>query len=242
MAGRGQTAGDVDHSYLTAFLDPDLECHLQEELLPEVQQEVGRRQAGHPPGQSFLVRDGSGQVCGRCGLAWRAPPLPPGARLLLCKDAPSPAATLTRRARGSQPDLPTFLPTGARLGRFPGDPGHPLQPAPHLLLPYHSDSDKMSDVLAEDLERGSAVVAALVVTLITLWFLGTMITMISITMSVSGDYQGRVIAHDLCKSFPNWSFIGGTESSRCDQKIFNYHFSTETHCSCFLQQPTTKSL
>ena len=55
------------------------------------------------------------------------------------------------------------------------------------LFDYDTDSDKVSDILEDDLERGSAVLAAFVVTLITVTFFGTLVAMISITMSVSGD-------------------------------------------------------
>ena len=57
------------------------------------------------------------------------------------------------------------------------------------LFEYDSDSDKLSDILEDDLERGSAVLAAFVVTLITVAFFGSLVVMISVTMSVSGDYQ-----------------------------------------------------
>ena len=57
------------------------------------------------------------------------------------------------------------------------------------LFDYDSDSDKLSDILEDDLERGSAVLAAFVVTLITVSFFGSLVAMISVTMSVSGDYQ-----------------------------------------------------
>ena len=57
------------------------------------------------------------------------------------------------------------------------------------LFDYDSDSDKLSDILEDDLERGSAVLAAFVVTLITVAFFGSLVVMISVTMSVSGDYQ-----------------------------------------------------
>ena len=44
-------------------------------------------------------------------------------------------------------------------------------------------------ILEDDLERGSAVLAAFVVTLITVTFFGTLVAMLSVTMSLSGDYQ-----------------------------------------------------
>ena len=60
---------------------------------------------------------------------------------------------------------------------------------PHELFDYVTDSDKVSDILEDDLERGSAVLAAFVVTLITVTFFGTLVAMLSVTMSLSGDYQ-----------------------------------------------------
>ena len=60
---------------------------------------------------------------------------------------------------------------------------------PHELFDYDTDSDKVSDILEDDLERGSAVLAAFVVTLITVTFFGTLVAMLSVTMSLSGDYQ-----------------------------------------------------
>ena len=62
---------------------------------------------------------------------------------------------------------------------------------PHELFDYDTDSDKVSDILEDDLERGSAVLAAFVVTLITVTFFGTLVAMLSVTMSLSGDYQVR---------------------------------------------------
>ena len=59
----------------------------------------------------------------------------------------------------------------------------------HELFDYDTDSDKVSDILEDDLERGSAVLAAFVVTLITVTFFGTLVAMLSVTMSLSGDYQ-----------------------------------------------------
>ena len=60
---------------------------------------------------------------------------------------------------------------------------------PQDLFDYDADSDKVSDILEDDLERGSAVLAAFVVTLITVTFFGTLVAMLSVTMSLSGDYQ-----------------------------------------------------
>ena len=60
---------------------------------------------------------------------------------------------------------------------------------PQDLFDYDTDSDKVSDILEDDLERGSAVLAAFVVTLITVTFFGTLVAMLSVTMSLSGDYQ-----------------------------------------------------
>ena len=60
---------------------------------------------------------------------------------------------------------------------------------PQELFDYDTDSDKVSDILEDDLERGSAVLAAFVVTLITVTFFGTLVAMLSVTMSLSGDYQ-----------------------------------------------------
>ena len=62
---------------------------------------------------------------------------------------------------------------------------------PMDLFDYDSDSDKLSDILEDDLERGSAVLAAFVVAFITISFFGTLVAMISVTMSVSGDYQAK---------------------------------------------------
>ena len=60
-----------------------------------------------------------------------------------------------------------------------------------VLYETESDSDKVSDVLQDDLERGSALIAAFVVTLITITFFTVMIVMLVFTLSVSGDYQER---------------------------------------------------
>ena len=60
---------------------------------------------------------------------------------------------------------------------------------PQELFDYDTDSDKVSDILEDDLERGSAVLAAFVVTLITVTFFGTLVAMLTVTMSLSGDYQ-----------------------------------------------------
>ena len=65
---------------------------------------------------------------------------------------------------------------------------------PHELFDYDTDSDKVSDLMEDDLERGSAVLAAFVVTLITVTFFGTLVAMLSVTMSLSGDYQVRQIS------------------------------------------------
>ena len=64
---------------------------------------------------------------------------------------------------------------------------------PMDLFDYDSDSDKLSDILEDDLERGSAVLAAFVVAFITISFFGTLVAMISVTMSVSGDYQAKYL-------------------------------------------------
>ena len=68
---------------------------------------------------------------------------------------------------------------------------------PHELFDYDTDSDKVSDILEDDLERGSAVLAAFVVTLITVTFFGTLVAMLSVTMSLSGDYQVSHISPQL---------------------------------------------
>ena len=47
----------------------------------------------------------------------------------------------------------------------------------------------MSGLLEDDLERGSALIAAVVVTFITITFFSIMIAMLSFTLSVYGDYQ-----------------------------------------------------
>ena len=67
----------------------------------------------------------------------------------------------------------------------------------HELFDYDTDSDKVSDILEDDLERGSAVLAAFVVTLITVTFFGTLVAMLSVTMSLSGDYQVSHISPQL---------------------------------------------
>lgn len=54
---------------------------------------------------------------------------------------------------------------------------------------FESDSDKLSDVLQDDLERGSALIAAFIVTLITITFFTILVIMLVFTLSVSGDYQ-----------------------------------------------------
>ena len=108
--------------------------------------------------------------------------------------------------------LPTFVKNSVNLAKFPGDTDKLFNnttvvstrrnavPAVTVdtseLFDYDSDSDKMSDVLEDDLERGSAVLAAFVVTLITVTFFGSMVVMISVTMSVSGDYQ--VCQNEFC--------------------------------------------
>lgn len=155
--------------------------------------------------------------------------------------------------------LPTYLETQTNLAAFPGDRKHTEQliatkvetslrrrnavPSvkidPMDLFDYDSDSDKLSDILEDDLERGSAVLAAFVVAFITISFFGTLVAMISVTMSVSGDYQGRVIAFNLCKQFSAWSDLELNESSWCENKIFNYHFDTAVHCKCFMPFSTT---
>ena len=109
--------------------------------------------------------------------------------------------------------LPSYLQSPANLATFPGDKSHEEllkmekenpnlsrindpAPAPNPVeydYDYDTDSDKLSDILEDDLERGSAVLAAFVVTLITMTFFVTLVTMISITVSVSGDYQVRNI-------------------------------------------------
>ena len=68
---------------------------------------------------------------------------------------------------------------------------------PQELFDYDTDSDKVSDILEDDLERGSAVLAAFVVTLITVTFFGTLVAMLSVTMSLSGDYQVSHISPQL---------------------------------------------
>ena len=120
------------------------------------------------------------------------------------------------------------------------------------MFDYDTDSDKVSDVLEDDLERGSATLAAFVVTLITVTFFGTLVSMISVTMSLSGDYQvgnkylerhtklhchhqGRVIAHGLCSNL-GWAVEAANGSSWCENKIFNIHFDTNLHCPCFLPE------
>ena len=65
------------------------------------------------------------------------------------------------------------------------------------LFDYDTDSDKVSDILEDDLERGSAVLAAFVVTLITVTFFGTLVAMLSVTMSLSGDYQVHHVSFSL---------------------------------------------
>ena len=52
-----------------------------------------------------------------------------------------------------------------------------------------SDSDKVSDLLQDDLERGSALIAAFVVAFITVTFFTVMTIILAFTLSVSGDYQ-----------------------------------------------------
>ena len=53
-----------------------------------------------------------------------------------------------------------------------------------------SESDKVSDLPQDDLERGSALIAAFVVAFITVAFFTVLTLMLLFTLSVSGDYQG----------------------------------------------------
>ena len=127
--------------------------------------------------------------------------------------------SLIRGKFSSATNLPTYIKSGVQLGNFPGDSKNAFKrktirrnavPTVEYEPDIYYDSDdssKVSDLPEDDLERGSAIVAAFVVTLITIWFFGTMISMIFITMSVSGDYQGRIITYNLCKNFPDWSLI-----------------------------------
>ena len=153
--------------------------------------------------------------------------------------------SLIRGKFSSATNLPTYIKSGVQLGNFPGDSKNAFKrktirrnavPTVEYEPDIYYDSDdssKVSDLPEDDLERGSAIVAAFVVTLITIWFFGTMISMIFITMSVSGDYQGRIITYNLCKNFPDWSGIIVNDSSWCDPKIFNYHFQLSVQCPCF---------
>ena len=52
-----------------------------------------------------------------------------------------------------------------------------------------SESDKVSDLPQDDLERGSALIAAFVVAFITIAFFTVLTLMLLFTLSVSGDYQ-----------------------------------------------------
>ena len=57
-------------------------------------------------------------------------------------------------------------------------------------LSSESESDKVSDLPQDDLERGSALIAAFVVAFITIAFFTVLTLMLLFTLSVSGDYQG----------------------------------------------------
>ena len=156
--------------------------------------------------------------------------------------------SLVRGKFSSNTNLPTYIRSGVQLGQFPGDSTNQFKRKEQSArrnavntveyepeLDYSSDSDKVSDLLEDDLERGSAVIAAIVVTAITIWFFGTIFAMFFVTMSISGDYQGRIITYNLCRNFPEWSFITGNDTSWCDPKIFNYHFQLDVQCPCFSQ-------
>ena len=86
---------------------------------------------------------------------------------------------------------------------------------PMDLFDYDSDSDKLSDILEDDLERGSAVLAAFVVAFITISFFGTLVAMISVTMSVSGDYQAKY----LITKITQYSSVYSVGKSYCIQSL-----------------------
>ena len=116
----------------------------------------------------------------------------------------------------SESCLPTSLQSSVRLSQFPGDTRHesglnrdvkrlefdqlwcPEEPNfyPRRRNSWsgsevldESEDDLLSGVLEEDLEKGSALTAASVVVFITVTFFSVMITMLSFTLSVAGDYQ-----------------------------------------------------
>ena len=168
-----------------------------------------------------------------------------------CKDAQkNKDVSLVRGKFSSSMNLPTYIKTSVQLGNFPGDAKNEFPRRENIdrrnAVPFvefepdflydsddTDDSDKVSDLLEDDLEKGSATIAAFLVTFIAVWFFGTMVGVFFVTMSVSGDYQGRLITHELCKSFPEWSFLNGSGVSWCDPKIFNYHFQLSVQCPCF---------
>ena len=177
--------------------------------------------------------------------------------------------SLVRGSYTSEPCLPTSIQSPVRLSAFPGDTAHTLDPAvsqqvqrseldqlrrsswsgPEVLS--ESESDRLSGILEDDLEKGSALTAAFVVVFITVAFFTTLITMLAFTLSVAGDYQatlpsllesslimfhsrqGRVIAFSLCRGSSAWSHLTGEGRSWCDDRIFNYHFQPSIHCPCF---------
>ena len=118
--------------------------------------------------------------------------------------------SLVRGNYTSESCLPTSLGFPVRLSAFPGDTTHKLDPGvskhvqrseinqlrrsscsgPEVLS--ESESDRLSGILEDDLEKGSALTAAFVVVFITVAFFTTLITMLAFTLSVAGDYQATL--------------------------------------------------
>ena len=116
-----------------------------------------------------------------------------------------------------------------------------------------NDSLMSEDVLADDLEKTNAVVAAFTVVIIfTLFFIEVGFTLIFMIIITHEGQQNMLIAHGeiidkvvdnstdsklgLCSQFPQWKMIENSTNSNCDPKIFNQEFSLEVQCPCFLNE------
>ena len=98
-----------------------------------------------------------------------------------------------------------------------------------------SEDSLQSYALSYDLEKSNAVCAAFtVVFLIILYFFEFLLMCIYLISSAGQNYQGQVIAHQLCSNFPNWRFVENQTSSWCDPKIFDRDFRLDLHCPCFM--------
>ena len=98
-----------------------------------------------------------------------------------------------------------------------------------------TDSTISDDVLINDLEKSNATFAAFTVVIIfSLFFLELAFTLLYMLSVNSVNFQGQIIAHDICKNSYGWEFIVNMTESWCDPRIFDREFRLDVQCPCFV--------